>query len=226
VIAGEKIDAVLVDITPYTFGISAFGEMNGMPYPYVFVPLIHRNSVLPASKSEVFFTMHEDQKAAHIHVYQGENPDAQLNTPIGEFLFDLKKTSEENPVVVNFDLDLNGILKVTAIEKKTGKEQSIQIENAVSRMDETDMDGARNRVGALFDDSEADDASDPDKALIEKAQALIEKATQMMEQATSDDKEDIIDQIEQINAAFKNRDLDALKEPMENLTDILYYLES
>jgi molecular chaperone DnaK (HSP70) len=229
VISGEKIDAVLVDITPYTFGLSTFGEMNGMPYPFVFVPLIHRNSVLPVSKSEVFFTMHEEQKAADVSVYQGENTDAQLNTMIGEFIIDLDKIREENPIVVSFDLNLDGILKVTATEKNTGLEKSIRIENAVSRMDDDDMTEARDRVDLLFDEkteSKASDPINPENAKFEQAQALIEKAYKFMEQATNDDKEDIIDQIEQLRAAIDNNDEDAISEPMENLTDILYYLES
>jgi molecular chaperone DnaK (HSP70) len=230
VISGEKIDAVLVDITPYTFGLSAFGEMNGMPYPFVFVPLIHRNAVLPVSKSEVFFTMHEEQKAAEISVHQGENTDAQLNTMIGEFKIDLDKVREENPIVVSFDLNLDGILKVTATEKNTGLEKSIRIENAVSRMDDDDMTEARDRVDSLFGDdkttTKASDTSTPENAKFEQAQVLIEKANKMMEQATNDDKEDIIDQIEQIRAAIDNNNEDAISKPMENLTDILYYLES
>ncbi len=231
VISGEKIDAVLVDITPYTFGLSTFGEMNGMPYPFVFSPLIHRNTVLPVSKSEVFFTMHEGQKAADVSVYQGENTDAQLNTMIGEFIIDLDKVREENPIVVSFDLNLDGILKVTATEKNTGLEKSIRIENAVSRMDDDDMTEARDRVDSLFDDdktttSKLSDTSTPENAKFEQAKVLIEKANQLMEQATNDDKEDIIDQLEQIHAAIENKDEDAISEPMENLTDILYYLES
>ncbi len=230
VISGNKIDAVLVDITPYTFGLSTFGEMNGMPYPFVFAPLIHRNTVLPVTKSEVFFTMHEGQKAADVSVYQGENNDAQLNTMIGEFIFDLDKVREENPIVVSFDLNLDGILKVTATEKNTGLEKSIRIENAVSRMDDDDMTEARDRVDSLFDDdkttTKASNTSTPKNVKFEQAQALIEKANQLMEQATNDDKEDIIDQIEQIHAAIENNDEDAISQPMENLTDILYYLES
>ena len=230
VISGGKIDAVLVDITPYTFGLSAFGEMNGMPYPFVFVPLIHRNTVLPVSKSEVFFTMHEEQKVAEISVHQGENNDAQLNTMIGDFKIDLDKVREENPIVVSFDLNLDGILKVTATEKNTGLEKSIRIENAVSRMDDNDMTEARDRVDSLFNDdktaSKESTISTPENVKFEQAQALIEKANQLMEQATNDDKEDIIDQIEQIHAAIENKDEDAISEPMENLTDILYYLES
>lgn len=230
VISGEKIDAVLVDITPYTFGLSTFGIMNDMPYPFVFVPLIHRNTVLPVSKSEVFFTMHEEQKAAEISVYQGENTDAQLNTMIGEFKIDLDKVREDNPIVVSFDLNLDGILKVTATEKNTGLEKSIRIENAVLRMDDNDMTEARDRVDSLFNEDKtasiASDTNTPENVKFEQAQALIEKANQLMEQATNDDKEDIIDQIERIHAAIENKDEDAISEPMDNLTDILYYLES
>ncbi len=84
---GQDMQAVLVDITPYTFGTSAAGELYGAPYMHEYVPLIRRNSKLPATRTEVFYTMFEDQEEVEIKVYQGEDPDALKNVEIGTFLF-------------------------------------------------------------------------------------------------------------------------------------------
>ena len=82
---GQDMPAVLVDITPYTFGTSAVGELYGMPYAHQYGPLIRRNAKLPATRTEVFFTVHDDQDAVEIKVYQGEDPDALKNVEIGTF---------------------------------------------------------------------------------------------------------------------------------------------
>src|SRR3954453_3357620 len=84
-IAGEEVSAVLVDATPYSFGISALGELDGDLYPYRFVPIIAKNTPIPVRRSEVFYTVVENQTEVEINVFQGENPDARENIQIGEF---------------------------------------------------------------------------------------------------------------------------------------------
>ena len=93
---GQDTQAVLVDITPYTSGTRAEGELYGRPYAHQFIPLIRRNSKLPATRTEVFFTLFEDQEAVEIKVYQGEDPDALKNVEIGTFLF-TGRTSGRTP---------------------------------------------------------------------------------------------------------------------------------
>ena len=84
---GEDMRSVLVDITPYTFGTSAVGELHGLPYAHQYIPLIRRNTKLPATRTEAFFTMTEHQETVEIMVYQGEDPDALQNVEIGSFRF-------------------------------------------------------------------------------------------------------------------------------------------
>ena len=84
---GQDMQSVLVDITPYTFGTGVVGELYGMPYAHQFVPLIRRNTKLPATRTEAFFTVTEEQGAVEIKVYQGEDPDALKNVEIGSFRF-------------------------------------------------------------------------------------------------------------------------------------------
>lgn len=229
-IAGEKVDAVLVDVTPYTFGTSVFGELDGMPYPFQYAPIIKKNTPIPVSKSEVFFTMVENQERVDVNVYQGEDPDAKKNILIGEFTVEgLSKAPAHSPIVMHFDLDLNGILHVTAVEKKTGLKRSIHIDKAVQRMDRNELGESRQRLQALFGEAQEQAGPAPAKErehAIIQAEALVEKAERMLDEAAEDDREEMIELIEAIKDALANRELEKLKEPMDQLADILYYLES
>jgi molecular chaperone DnaK (HSP70) len=72
-IAGMDVSAVLVDVTPYAFGTSALGELNGDLYPYTYVPIIAKNTAIPVRKSEVFFTVVDNQTSVEVRIFQGEN---------------------------------------------------------------------------------------------------------------------------------------------------------
>lgn len=230
-LAGESVSAVLVDITPYTFGTSALHELNGMPYPFYYVPIIHKNTPIPVTKSEVFYTMHDNQKAVNVHVYQGENPDALQNIEIGQFTVEnLSKVPAGNPIILQFALDLNGIMQVSAREKNTGLEKSIRIDNVLARFAEGELQTARERVNALFARTEADVAAKPagatDHQIAVQARALVEKAERLLDKASDDDREDLINLIEQIKDALAGENFATLSKPMGELSDILFYLES
>jgi molecular chaperone DnaK len=230
-LAGEEVSAVLVDITPYTFGTSVLGELDGMPYPFVYAPIIKRNTPIPVTKSEVFFTVSENQPQVDVEIYQGEERDAKKNILIGEFTIQgLSKAPAHSPIVMELSLDVNGVLQVTAIEKKSGLKKGITIENAMARMDQGEVDASRERVDALFGEQTAEPAgaSKPEgepKAVIE-AKALIEKAEGLMEKATEEDREEIANLIEAIHDALESEDIEALTAPVDELSDILYYLEA
>jgi molecular chaperone DnaK (HSP70) len=230
-IAGIDItaSAVLVDITPYTYGTSALGELNGEMYPYMYVPIIHKNSSLPLSKTDVFYTVMDNQEAVEVRIFQGEDNDALNNIQIGEFMVEgLTQAPQGNPILLSLELDLNGILHISAKEKNTGLEKSIVIDNAISRFEEAEMAEAKERIKEIFGESGEGAVvveQDTDNHLVQ-ARALIEKGERMLENASSEDREDIVNVIETINDAISNKDFAALKEPMEQLSDILYYLES
>ena len=222
-IAGEQVSSVLVDITPYTFGTSAFGEIDGVPTPSLFVPVIRKNTPLPVSKSEVFYTLMDNQERVDVKVYQGENQDAEQNTLIGEFKIEgLRKAPAGDPIVMRFDLNLDGILKVTATEKATGLEKTIRIENAMKRMDSDQITSARNKVVSLFGDQQAMPA---DPAFAQAAE-LVTKAQALLDQVSGDDREEIQQLIQAIQSATEKQDADALMEAVETLSDVIYYLES
>ncbi len=234
-IAGEQVSAVLVDITPYTFGTSALGEIDGVPTIHKFVPIIHKNTPIPVTKSEAFATVQDDQEIVDVKIYQGEDPDALNNIQIGEFkVKGLSRGPAGNVIVLQLALDLNGILNVSAVEKKTGLEKSITIDNAISRFEHDEMDQAKGRIQSLFeaedveiiDESTADAGTAQLQHTLVQARALVEKAERMLDDATAEDREDMINLIETINEAVAAKNADALKAPMDELADILFYLES
>ena len=150
-IGGQTGATVLVDVTPYTFGTSALGELDGRPYPYKFIPLIRKNTPIPVARSEVFYTFHDDQTAVEVGVFQGEDEDALNNVEIGKFLIEgLREVPSGNPITSTFTLDLDGILHVSAREKETGLEKSITIAGAVARPGAEEIADVRRRIDALF----------------------------------------------------------------------------
>jgi molecular chaperone DnaK (HSP70) len=234
-IGGQKVDTVLVDVTPYTYGTSAIGSLNGQQYPFTFVPIIHKNSVLPNRKTEAFVTSFDRQETADLSIYQGENPDALSNIKIGDFLVEgLKDVDAGNVITLTLDLDLNGILHVSAQEKTTGLKKSITIKNALSQFDSNTMDTAKQRITSLFGqiDSTLDAHDDlrtiepPVTPEIKAARELITKSEALFEQISKEDKEDMTDLIESITKCIETGDIDGLEEPVAQLTDIIYYLES
>ncbi len=124
VISGEVKDVLLLDVTPLTLGIETMGG--------VMTPLIDRNTTVPAEKSKVFSTAADNQTEVEIHVLQGERPMASDNKSLGRFILDgIPPAPRGVPQIeVTFSIDANGILRVTAKDKATGKKQDIEIKNA------------------------------------------------------------------------------------------------
>lgn len=228
---GQEATAVLVDVTPYTFGTSAMGEINGFPSPDMFVPIIRKNSPIPVTKSDTFYTMVDNQDAVIVKIFQGEDTDAARNVEVGSFTVNgLSKVPSGNPVVLQLALDLNGVLEVKAMEKATGLEKSISIDNAVSRFAAAEMQAAKQRIDALFEtDPHEVAAGTSEKTLSHRqvqARALVEKAERMLEGANPEDREDMVNLIEDINDAIAGNNLEDLAVPMDELSDILYYIQS
>ncbi len=219
--SGTKVSAVLVDVTPYAFGTSALGEMNGELYPYVYCPIIPKNTPIPVRRSEAFFTAVDNQSDVDVGIYQGESPDALENIQLGEFrVAGLSKSPAGNPVILELALDRDGILKVSAREKKTGLERRITIDKAMSRYDQEQLDEARQRIGALFEDVDqgAGDTAATDSAL----EALLVKARASLDEAGEEDRTEIIDLIETIRDARGGGA--TLDQARSQLQDLLFYL--
>ena len=227
-ISGQDVNAVLIDITPYTYGTSAIGYLNDEYYPFKYVPIIHKNTALPNRKTEAFVTNHDGQEVVSVQVYQGEDPDALNNIKIGEFLVEgLQDVEAGNVITITLALDLNGLLHVSAQEKATGLEKSITIKNAISRFEQGELDSAKHRINTLFGQNEAGRVIDSHQSPeIAAALKLIAKAEALFDKISTEDKEDMIDLIEDINTCIEAGLDDRLQEAVVKLTDIIYYLES
>ncbi|MBF0310885.1 MAG: Hsp70 family protein [Magnetococcales bacterium] len=226
-IQGQEVSAVLVDITPYTFGVSAFGELDGLPYPYLFCPVIPKNSPIPIHKSEIFFTMNDNQEMVEVKIFQGEHRDALANRLIGEFRIEgLSRAPADNPVLLRMDLDRDGILHVTATEKKSGLSRKVSIGNALRKLDEAELQQARKRLGDLMGGEEPSEGEAQRHPEVVQARALVEKAQRMLEQAEEEDRLEMIDLIEAIRDALAAEDYPALAQPCGQLSEILFYLEA
>jgi molecular chaperone DnaK len=227
-IAGAEVSAVLVDVTPYTFGTSALGELDGEYYPYRFVPIIPRNTPIPVRKSEVFYTVADNQTDVDVRIFQGENADALQNIQIGQFRVEgLSKAPSGNEVVLDLALDRDGILRVTAQEKSTGLERRISIDQAVTRYDAANLQEARERIGALFGEDGAEPASDGDAgANAADVTALLDKARARLDAAGDEDRREMIDLMEAIRDAQAADDAAALDQARSQLVDLLFYLET
>ena len=225
VIGGQQVAGVLVDVTPYTFGTSAWADLHGEPYPYTFIPLIRKNTPIPVTKSDAFETIRDGQPAIEVHVYQGEDPDALNNTEIGSFRIEgLSNVPAGNVIITTFSLDLNGILHVTSREKRTGLEKHITIDNATARFEEQELDAARERLSALIEGEEKEETSEQRDSA--QARNLIEKAERLMEAANAEDRDDLVDLIERVQDALAQGDAEQLERGVAELSDLVYYLES
>lgn len=227
---GLDSSSVLLDITPYTFGTSAIGELDGAPCMTRFIPMIRRNTKLPAAKSDAFYTLYDNQEAVEIKVCQGENPNALDNIQIGKYKFKLTPRSPEGSIIVlNFDLDLNGILKIEAVEKSSGRKINAVIENAFSTFTEEEMSDSKKRIAEMWGEKlgieeeeapeeEADDQMPPDLA------EALRKAESQLDSASSEDRDEMVNLMEDIRDAVKDGKLDEARQLWKELEEILFYL--
>lgn len=235
VIAGEKHHSILVDITPHSFCTSSVAVLDGFER-LISVPIIPRNTPLPASKSEVFYTMYDNQKEVRVDAHQGEMPIPAQNTLIGEFsVVGLDNVPAGNPIVIHFDLDLNGMLKVTATEKNTGLAKTVTMDTRGSHV--LDLDKARRNMASLIeqldDVSEGEGVPGAADELIEEPEDLLATAKDLRKRGevlltqniNPDDAAEVRNLIHQTTEIIKNRDWKKLAETNDALSDLIFYLE-
>ena len=233
IIAGEKNYSILVDITPHTFSTSTLSVIDGYER-LIAAPIIPRNTPLPASKSEVFYTICDNQDTVRVDALQGEMPLAEQNTFIGEFLVEgLSKVPSGNPIVIRFDLDLNGMLKVTAKEKNTGLAKTVTMDTRGAAV--LDMEQARRNIASLVGEPEAGESSadgdtneapEAPEALLATAKDLRKRGEALLTQnINADDAGEIRELIHHSAEAIANRDWKSLSRTNDTLSDLIFYLE-
>lgn len=211
VISGDVQDVVLLDVTPLTLGIETMGG--------VMTPLITRNTTIPTTKSQIFSTAEDNQPAVDVMVYQGERPMAHDNKLLGHFKLDgIKPARRGEPrIEVTFSIDVNGIVKVTAKDLDTQKEQQITISgsNGLSKeeIDRMMKEAEENR--------EADEKRKEEVELRNKAESYLNSINQSLAE-----KGDSLDpqqkaQTEQLRdelkTALDNNDMDTLRTKIGEL---------
>ena len=216
VLTGDVKDVVLLDVTPLSLGIETMGG--------VFTRLIDRNTTIPVRKSQIFSTAADGQTSVEVHVLQGEREMAAYNKTLGRFqLTGIAPAPRGVPQIeVSFDIDANGIVKVSAKDLGTGKEQDITI-TASTNLSQEDIDKAVK---------EAEQFAAEDKAKKEEvdthnaAEHLIyqtEKSlTDLGDKITDDEKASIQAAIEKLKEANKDTDLEAIKTASDEVQKAFY----
>ena len=213
VLTGDVKDVLLLDVTPLSLGIETMGG--------VATRLIESNTTIPTKKSQVFSTAADNQPSVEIHVIQGERPMATDNKTIGRFHLDgIPPAPRGTPQIeVTFDIDANGIIKVSATDKATGKSQDIRIE-ASSGLTQEEIDRMK---------AEAEANADADKKAKESAETLNE-ADQMIFQTekqlsefgdklSEDKKKPIQDALDELKKAFETKELEAIKPALDKINE-------
>lgn len=211
VIAGDVKDVLLLDVTPLSLGIETMGG--------VMTVLIPRNTTIPTSKSQIFSTAADNQPAVDIHVLQGERPMAQDNKTLGNFQLDGIAPARRGvpQIEVTFDIDVNGIVHVTAVDKATNKKQSITITNS-SGLSEEEID----RMVKEAEDHKAED--DKRKEEIEtknRAEAFIHQIDETLQNenanVTEEQKAEVKKLRDELQEAIDKNDTESLKTKLDAL---------
>ena len=216
ILAGEKTDVLLLDVTPLSLGIETMGG--------VFTKLVESNTTIPVTKTEVFTTAVDNQPSVEVKVLQGERPMAKDNKQLGIFHLDGIMPARKGvpQIEVTFDIDANGILNVSAKDNATGKEQSIRIEGS-SGLSDAEVERMKK---------EAEANAEADKKELDRIQTLnVAESTifqteknikEYGDKITEEQKSELENGLTALKDALEQKDVDACKSCMEILSQSWY----
>ena len=213
VIAGDIKDVVLLDVTPLTLGIETLGG--------VMTPLISRNTTIPTTKSQIFSTAEDNQPAVDIMVYQGERPMARDNKLLGNFtLSGIKPARRGQPrIEVTFNIDVNGIVKVSAKDLDTQKSQDITISGS-NGLSKEDID---RMVKEAEENKAADEKRKSDVEVMNKAQTYVDEINRTLQEKgdsiTPEEKEQLTKLRDEAQGALQSNNIDKLREIVGRLEE-------
>lgn len=216
VLTGDVKDVLLLDVTPLTLGIETLGG--------VATPLIERNTTIPARKSQIFSTAADNQTSVEIHVVQGERQMAADNKTLGRFtLSGIAPAPRGIPQIeVAFDIDANGIVKVSATDKATGKEANITI-TASTNLSDDEIDKAVKEAEQFAEEDKKRKEAIEVKNNAEQIVYQTEKTlNELGDKVSAEEKSEIEAKIEEVKKVKDGDDIEAIKKAMEDLTQAFY----
>ena len=236
-INGMDLGAVLVDVTPHTLGVDTVrsDRMGNILQTDVFVPMIRRNTPLPATFTKEFSTVHAGQEGVIVPILQGESPCSLDNSKIGEIeLEGMRDGDDVNRFFTRFDLDLNGMLKVVLTERGTGNTEDIVIQSALRKFASDHMEDAKGRLNEVLPENlrdDEDDASTDDdipqelREIVTKGREVIANAERLAEASGEEDLADLGELVARFEQAIEDKAEDALKEVVAEIEELLFYLD-
>ena len=220
VLAGDVKDVLLLDVTPLSLGIETMGG--------VFTKLIEANTTIPTKKSQVFSTAVDNQPTVEIHVLQGERAMAKDNRTIGRFHLDGIPPAQRGvpQVEVTFDIDANGIINVSALDKGTNKQQNIRIESS-SGLSKEEIETMKKEAEM---NAESDKKAKEDAEVINQADSMIfqiEKSLKDLEdKITEEQKSEVTVALEELKSAHSSKDIEKIKEGMDKVNTTFQEISS
>ena len=211
VLGGEVKDILLLDVTPLTLSVETLGG--------VATPLIERNTTIPTRRSQIFSTASDSQTQVEIHVLQGERPMAVDNKSLGKFILDGIPSAPRGipQIEVTFDIDANGILKVTAKDKATGRSQHITI-TASSGLSEEEVERMRKDAeGHTEEDRKRKDLIEARNQADNSAYAAEKALREFGDKVPADLKSDVEAKVSEVRKTAEGEDISAIRQATETL---------
>jgi len=212
VLAGDVKDVLLLDVTPLSLGIETMGG--------IFTKLIESNTTIPTKKSQVFSTAVDNQPTVEIHVLQGERAMAKDNRTIGRFHLDgLPPAMRGIPQIeVIFDIDANGIINVSAVDKATNKKQSIRIESSSGlskeEIEKMKLEAEQNAESDKKIKEDVDTLNSADNMIFQMNKSLED----LEDKISEEQKNEITVSLDELKEAHGKKEIDSIKRIMDELT--------